>query len=159
MEKAKKSHSRNPRKTTHDFNYLLNTYWVLLIVLDAKKKVVPTVYGALVTQLSLTLCNPMGWRLPSYSVPGVLQARILEGVAISSSGALPNPGIKPCSPALQADSLPTKLPGRPSSLGVYNARWKRGFAVFSQSYIGHLSFTLASIICYKITSEMIHGDL
>ena len=37
MEKAKKSHSRNLRKTTHYFNYLLNTYWVLLIVLYTKK--------------------------------------------------------------------------------------------------------------------------
>ena len=27
---------------------------------------------------------------------------------------LPNPGIKPGSPALQVDSLPTELPGKPS---------------------------------------------
>ena len=36
---------------------------------------------------------------------GVLQAGILEWVAISSSGDLPNPGIEPRSPALQADSI------------------------------------------------------
>ena len=29
-----------------------------------------------------------------------------------SRGDLPNPGIKPWSPALQADSLPTELPGK-----------------------------------------------
>ena len=28
-------------------------------------------------------------------------------------GDLPNPGIEPRSPALQADSLPTELPGKP----------------------------------------------
>ena len=28
-------------------------------------------------------------------------------------GHLPNPGIKPTSPALQADSLPTEPPGKP----------------------------------------------
>ena len=38
-------------------------------------------------------------------------ARILEWVTISSSRDLPDPGIKPGSPALQADSLPDKLPG------------------------------------------------
>ena len=30
-----------------------------------------------------------------------------------SSGALPNPGIEPGSPALQADSVATELPGAP----------------------------------------------
>ena len=47
---------------------------------------------------------------------GILQARILEWVAISSSGDLPNPGIEPASlmsPALQADSLPSELSGKP----------------------------------------------
>ena len=36
---------------------------------------------------------------------GILQARILEWVAISFSGDLPHPGIEPESPVLQADSL------------------------------------------------------
>ena len=43
----------------------------------------------------LTLCNPM-----DYTVPGILQARILEGIAFPSPGDLPNPGIKPRSPIL-----------------------------------------------------------
>ena len=33
-------------------------------------------------------------------------------------GDLPNPGIKPRSPALQADSLPFKPPGKPTNTGV-----------------------------------------
>ena len=57
-----------------------------------------------VAQLCLTLCDPM-----DYTVCGILQARILEWVAFTSPGDLPNPGIKPGSPALQADSLPTEL--------------------------------------------------
>ena len=52
------------------------------------------------TQSCPTLCSPMG-----YTVHGILQARILEWVAISFPGDLPNPGIKPGSPAMQADSL------------------------------------------------------
>ena len=35
-------------------------------------------------QLSLTLCDPMDCSLPGSSVHGILQARILEWVAISS---------------------------------------------------------------------------
>ena len=35
--------------------------------------------------LCLTLCDPMDWGLPSSFVHGILQARILEWVALSSS--------------------------------------------------------------------------
>ena len=39
---------------------------------------------------------------------GILQVRILEWVAKSSSGDLPDPGTEPRSPALQADCLLTE---------------------------------------------------
>ena len=61
------------------------------------------------TQLCLTLCDPM-----DYTAHGNFQARILEWVAFPSPGDLPNPGIKPKSPILQADSLPTKPQGKPN---------------------------------------------
>ena len=32
-----------------------------------------------------------------------------------SPGDLPNPGVKPGSPALQVDSLPAELPGKPET--------------------------------------------
>ena len=51
-------------------------------------------------------CNPVDCGLPGSSVHGISQARILEWVAFPSPGDHPNPGIKPPSPALQADSLP-----------------------------------------------------
>ena len=44
----------------------------------------------------------------------VLQARILKWVAMASSRDLPNPGIEPRSPALQADSSLSEPPGKPS---------------------------------------------
>ena len=44
---------------------------------------------------------------------GILQARILEWVAMPSSRDLPNPGTKPRSPTLQAVFLPAELPGKP----------------------------------------------
>ena len=66
----------------------------------------------LVTQSCLTLCNPTDCSPPGSSVHGIFQARILEWVAISP-GDLPDPGIEPRSPALQADSLPSELQGGP----------------------------------------------
>ena len=45
---------------------------------------------------------------------GILQTRILEWVAMPSSKDLPNPGIKPRSPALQVDSLPSESAGKPN---------------------------------------------
>ena len=38
-----------------------------------------------------------------------------SGLPFPSPGDLPHPGIKPVSPALQADSLPTGPPGKPKS--------------------------------------------
>ena len=49
---------------------------------------------------------------------GILQARILEKVAMPSSRRSSNPGIKPRSAALQADSLPSEPPGKPKNTGV-----------------------------------------
>ena len=57
-----------------------------------------------VTQLYTTLCNPI-----DYTVHGILQARILEWLAIPFSRVSSQPGIKPKSPGLQADSLPAEL--------------------------------------------------
>ena len=42
-----------------------------------------------------------------------LQARILEWLPCRPSGDLPNPGVEPKSPTLQANSLPSKTPGKP----------------------------------------------
>ena len=63
------------------------------------------------TQSCPTLCNPMDCSPPGFSVHGILLARTLEWVAILFSRDLPDPGIEPRSPALQADSLPFELQG------------------------------------------------
>ena len=47
----------------------------------------------------------MNYSPPGSSVHEVLQAKILEWVAAAFSGDLSDPGIKPRSPTLQADSL------------------------------------------------------
>ena len=55
----------------------------------------------------------MACSLPGLSVHRILQARTLEWVAIPFSGDLPDPGIEPQSPALQADSLPYESREKP----------------------------------------------
>ena len=67
----------------------------------------------LVIQSCLTLCDPMDCSPPGSSVLGILQARILEWVPFPAPGNLPDPGIEPRSPALQADSLPSEQSGKP----------------------------------------------
>ena len=50
----------------------------------------------LVAQSCLTLCNPMDCSLPGSSFQGILQARILEWVAMSTSrGIFPTQGLSP----------------------------------------------------------------
>ena len=154
-----------------------------------------------VTQLCPTLCDPMDCSPPSFSVHGILQARILEWVAISligflgthvcsvvsdsvtprtaahhaslsmgfsrqeywsglprpPPGDLPDPGIKPmspASPALQGDSLPTESPGKPSGPYILCKldcpyAWACGTGSsssveFSQ-YLGHLDHSYSDI--------------
>ena len=100
-----------------------------------------------VSQLCPTVCNPM-----DYTVHGILQTRIMEWVAFpffrgSSQGLLhcrlshkgsprilewvaypfppdlPDPGIEPGSSALQADSLPTELSGKPQVIVTKTHRY------------------------------------
>ena len=61
-----------------------------------------------VAQSCLILRSPM-----DYTVHRILQARILAWVAVPFFRGLPNPGLEPRCPTLQADSLPAELPGKP----------------------------------------------
>ena len=67
----------------------------------------------LVAQSCLTLCDPMDYSPPGSSVHGILQARILEWVAISISRGSSRPRDLTLSLAFQADSLPSELSGKP----------------------------------------------
>ena len=51
-------------------------------------------------QSCLTLCDPMNCSPPGSSIHGILQARILEWVAMPSSRGSSHPGIKSRSPTL-----------------------------------------------------------
>ena len=64
----------------------------------------------IVTQSCSTLCDPMDCGPPGSSVHRILQARILEWVAISFSRGSSQPRDQTWSPTLQADSLPSEPP-------------------------------------------------
>ena len=64
------------------------------------------------------LWDPMDCSPPGSSVHGLLQAKILECVAMPSSRGSSQPGIKPRFPTLQADSIPSEPPGKPKNTGV-----------------------------------------
>ena len=63
-----------------------------------------------VAQLCPTLCNPRDYT--------VSRPEYWNGQPFPSPGDLPNPGIKPRSPALQADSLLAEPQGKPQNIGV-----------------------------------------
>ena len=69
----------------------------------------------LVAQSCPTLCNCRDCSPPGSSVHGILQARILEWVAMLTSRG----SFKPKSPVLQVDSLlPAEPPGKPENIGA-----------------------------------------
>ena len=86
-----------------------------------------------VAQLHPNLCSPM-----DYTVYGILQARILEWVLSLLQGNLPNPGIEPRSPALQAHSLPAEPQGKPKNTGVGNLSLLQGVIPTQESNLGLL---------------------
>ena len=67
-------------------------------------------------QLCPTLCNPIDRCPPGSSIHGILQARILDWVAMPSSRDIPNPEIKPTFLGLlhwQVGPLPLAPPEKP----------------------------------------------
>ena len=88
------------------------------------------------------LCDPVDCSPPGFSVHVILRAEYWSGLLFPSSGHLPDPGIEPGSPALQAESLPTE-PGGNGHLTlnyvgchlVYSIVESRGFC---SSHFNHL---------------------
>ena len=75
-------------------------------------------------QFCLTLCNPKDCSPPGSSVHGILQARILEWVAISSSRGSFQPRDRTCLLSLlncKVDSLPLSHGGSPTVMKWMNA--------------------------------------
>ena len=87
--------------------------------------------GGLVAKSCLTVVTP--WTVAHQAPLSMNFSRqgYWSGLPFPFPGDLPDPGIEPGSPALQADSLPTELPGKPRNdrTGIYNI-WERHFDSF-----------------------------
>ena len=76
--------------------------------------------GGLITCNSVSLSvmidslQPVDCSPPGSSVHGISGQEYWSGLPFPSPGDLPGPGIKPRSPALQADSLLSEPPGKPT---------------------------------------------
>ena len=79
-----------------------------------QRSIPPT--SAVLGQLCLTLCDPMDRNPPGSPVHGILQARTLEWVAMSSSRGSSQSRDWTQSPAFQVDPLPSEPRGNPSLL-------------------------------------------
>ena len=73
-------------------------------------------FVASVIQLCLTLCDRVDCSRPDFSGQGMVPARILEWVAISSSRRCSNPMTELMSPALAGGFFTTEPPGKPQSM-------------------------------------------
>ena len=82
-------------------------------------------FGGLVAKSCLTLATP--WSLPGSSVPMEFSRQeYWSGLPFPSPGDLPDPGIEPRSPALQAHSLLSEPPGKPRNTGVGSLSFLQG---------------------------------
>ena len=71
-----------------------------------------------------------------------------SGLPFPSPGDLPNPGIEPRSPTLQADSLPSEAPGNP--LSVVSELCTKSL---------QLCLNLCDLMDYSLAGSFVHGIL
>ena len=110
-------------KSDHVIFFLSTFQWLLFGTKSKLLSVLPSAWLP-------SFCDVCAWSWSSYTkwkwshsvvsdslqshVHGILQARILGGLPFPFPEDLPNTGIKPRSPALQADALLSEPPGAPS---------------------------------------------
>ena len=96
---------------------------------------------------------------PGSSIHGILQAGILEWVAISFSRGSSHPGIEPRSPVLQADTLTSEPPGsqyhQPSGLtGLESTSLWAAYHDFSHTWaFQNLQNSSKILLCVSIDGE------
>ena len=86
-------------------NYILTVFFLFFFSFKAS--------GGLVTESCPTLVIPWTVALQAPLSMGLLRQEYWSGLPFPSPGDLPDPGIKPRSPASQADSFPPEPSGRP----------------------------------------------
>ena len=104
--------------------------------------------GGLVTKLCPTLCDPMDYSLPGFSVHGILQARILGWVAISFSRGSFQPGyyilVSCIAGRFFTDWATREAPGK----DMYTIMWREctGLCLWAHSNLKNLESRKLSLI-------------
>ena len=82
-----------------------------------------------------------------------------SGLPFPSPGNLPDPGIKPRSPALQADSLPTELQGKPKvvCLWLWNGRPSRVLNYLGRGLVTHPVWFFCDPVECSPPGSSVHG--
>ena len=94
----------------------------------------------LVSQSCPTHRNPMDYSPPGSSVHGGFSRQeYWSGLPCPPPGDLPNPGIKPRSPSLQADSLSSEPPEKPKNMGEGGLSLLQGIFPIQESNWGFLN--------------------
>ena len=101
--------------------FTILSYETILLVLPRSSSILENEFWQItgwkikvqVAQLCPILCDRLDCRLPGSSVHGILQARVLEWVAISYIRVSSQPRDQTQSPALQVGFLPSEPPGKP----------------------------------------------
>ena len=104
------------QRVRHDWVTFTFTLCIFTEIYSHHHYLIAEYLRAKLLQSSPTVCNPNDCRPPGSSVHSILQARILEWVAISSSRDLPNSEMQPkslTSPALAGGFFTTEQPGKP----------------------------------------------
>ena len=98
-----------------------------------------TFSSCLVTKSCPTLCDPRNCSPARLLCPcGFSRPEYWRGLSCPPPGDLPNPGIEPRSPTLQADSLPAELPGKLKNTGVGSQSLLQGIFLTQESNEGLL---------------------
>ena len=104
-----------------------------------------------VAQLCPTLCDPMG-----YTLPGILQARILEWVAFPCSRGSSQPKDRTHVSRIAGDSLPAKPQGKPKTTGVGNLSLLQ--QIFSTQELNRGLLNCRQIL-YQLSSQGTPGEI
>ena len=89
---------------------VINSALILALIFSLSLAFLQSESESEVAQSHLTLCDPVDYNLPCSSVHGILKQEYWSGLPFPSPGDLPDPGIEPQSPALQADALTSEPP-------------------------------------------------
>ena len=95
------------------------------------------------------------WTVARQAPPsmGFSRQEYWSGVPFPSPGDLPDPGIKPRCPALQADSLPFEPPGKPSthvnSIVIHKSQKAKQHKCLSMNKVVNKTWYIQTMECYS----------